>query len=121
MDKLRAGRRGEESAVRYLRAHGYRVLKRNVRARFGEIDIVAREGDTLCFVEVKARSSERFGWPEEALNLRKRQRLIRLAQWYLRRRGGAPLPVRFDVLSVLSGPDGAEGRIRLIKGAFEPT
>lgn len=95
------------------------MLDRNVRARFGEIDVVARDGTTLCFVEVKARSSIRFGWPEESVTAQKRQRLLRLAQWYLQKTGSRGGPVRFDVLSLLSGPDGAPGRVRLIKGAFE--
>ena len=117
--KIAAGRQGEESAVRYLRSNGYRILERNVRARFGEIDIVAQDKEVLCFVEVKTRSSVRFGWPEEAVTFQKRQKLIRLAQWYLRRRGKTSTPVRFDVLSLLPAPDGSQGRIRLIKGAFE--
>ena len=118
--KIAAGRQGEETAVRYLQSNGYRVLERNVRARLGEIDIVAREGATLCFIEVKARSSARFGWPEEAVTFRKRQRLLRLAQLYLRRHPTeARAAVRFDVLSILSSAEGDPGRIRLIKGAFE--
>ena len=113
------GRRCEEIAAEYLRGQGYRLIDRNVRMRFGEIDVVARDGDALCFVEVRARSSTRFGWPEESVTRQKRQRLIRLAQGYLRRLRGVPVPVRFDVLSILLGPDGAPTRMRLIKGAFE--
>lgn len=119
MNKVAVGRRAEESAADYLRRSGYRILERNVRARFGEIDLVARQGQVLCFVEVKARSSTRFGWPEEAVTFRKRQKLIRLAQWYLRRhRAWQGLPVRFDILSILTGPDLLPARTRLIKNAF---
>lgn len=120
MDKLLAGQKAEDSAVRFLQANGYRVLERNVRARMGEIDIVAREGEVLCFIEVKARSSTRFGWPEEAVHFRKRQKIIRLAQLYLRRRPfQTHTAIRFDVLSILSFSEGDPGRVRLIKGAFE--
>jgi len=119
IDKLLAGRRGEDEAVGYLRKNGYRILARNLRARFGEIDVVAEDGPVLCFVEIKSRSSIRFGWPEEAVTPQKRQRLVRLASWYLQSHRSNDLrPVRFDVLSILTGPDGP-ARIRLIKGAFE--
>lgn len=121
INKFLAGRRAEQSAVRFLQSQGYRVLDRNVRARFGEIDVVARDGATLCFVEVKARSSIRFGWPEESVNFSKRQKLLKLAAWYLKsRRPAGHSSVRFDVLSLLNGHDGP-ARIRLIKGAFEAT
>lgn len=115
MNKFLAGRQAEETAVRYLRSQGYRILGRNIRAKFGEIDVVAREGPTLCFVEVKARSSIRYGWPEESVTWEKRRRLIRLAQGYLQRARWTG-PVRFDMVSVLGHPP---QRIRLIKGAFE--
>lgn len=125
-DRTALGRRCEDLAAGYLRQQGYRVLERNVRMRFGEIDVVARDGATLCFVEVRARSSTRLGWPEESVTARKRQRLVRLAQGYLQRLQSSASsshssigPVRFDVLSILLGPDGAPARTRLIKGAFE--
>jgi len=113
------GRRGEDRAVRFLEKGGYRILGRNVRARIGEIDVVAQEGATLCFVEIKMRASERFGLPEEALTAQKRGRLVRLAKWYLQSRPRwQGSPIRFDVLSILPGEE-RPGRIRLIKGAFE--
>ena len=119
INKFLAGRKGEEEAVRYLEANGYRVLHRNLRAKFGEIDVVAREGAALCFVEIKARSSTRFGFPEEAVHPMKRRQLVRLAAWYLQsRKPSGHSHVRFDVLSLLNGPDGP-ARIRLIKSAFE--
>ena len=119
VNKFLLGRQGEGEAVRYLQSNGYRILHRNLRARFGEIDVVARDGAALCFVEIKARSSTRFGFPEEAVNFQKRQKLLKLAAWYLQsRRPAGHSHVRFDVLSLLNGPDGP-ARIRLIKGAFE--
>ena len=120
VNHIEAGKKGEADAVRYLQSNGYRILERNLRAKFGEIDVVARDGPALCFVEIKTRSSIRFGFPEEAVTVWKRQRLLRLASWYLQRRpGGAHSQVRFDVLSILNGPAGSPDRIRLIKGAFE--
>lgn len=119
MNKFLAGRAAEQAAVHYLQSQGYRILGRNVRSKFGEIDVVARDGATLCFIEVKHRSSTRFGWPEESVTGPKRFRLIRLARWYLQKIGSPEVPIRFDVLSLLSGPDGPDGRVRLIRGAFE--
>ncbi len=120
MDKSAAGRRAEDVAAGYLKNNGYRILHRNLRAKFGEIDVVARDGPALCFVEIKARSSTRFGFPEEAVHFQKRQKLLKLAAWYLQsRRPAGHSSVRFDVLSILNGPDSTPARIRLIKGAFE--
>ena len=121
INKFLLGRAGEGEAVRYLEGNGYRILHRNLRARFGEIDVVARDGAALCFVEIKARSSTRFGLPEEAVHPMKRRQLVRLASWYLQRLRDKTYPqVRFDVLSILAGnPGDPAARIRLIKGAFE--
>ena len=120
MNKFLSGRRGEDEAVRFLQENGYRILARNVRAKFGEIDVVARDGATLCFVEIKARSSLRFGLPEEALTADKRRRLVRLAHWYLQRSRSAQVSsFRFDVLALLTDGGRQAARIRLIKGAFE--
>lgn len=118
---LALGRKGEEEAVRYLQQNGYRILACNLKAKFGEIDVVAENGPALCFVEIKARSSARFGLPEEAVHPMKRRQLVRLASWYLQRlRGKTYAEVRFDVLSILTGPAGDPPyRIRLIKAAFE--
>ena len=118
MNRSRLGARGEEFATRYLRENGYRILGQNVRARLGEIDVIARDGTTLCFVEVKARSDPAFGLPEERVDFHKQKRLVRLASWYLQTRRLHDVPVRFDVVSVLTN-NGSFVRARLIKGAFE--
>lgn len=111
------GRRGEAAAVRYLRSHGYLVERANVRFPVGEIDIVAREGDTLCFVEVRSRSSHEWGAPSESITHAKRQRLIRAARWYLARCQAPVAEARFDVVSVTWEKEGAPG-LELIRGAF---
>ena len=117
-DPSSLGRRGEGHALQLLRAKGYRILGRNVRSKFGEIDVVAEQGRTLCFVEIKARTGLGFGFPEEAVDGRKQQRLRRLALWYLQSRRIPDRPVRFDVVSVLLHPDGRLFRARLIPAAF---
>ena len=117
--KRQRGRYGEATAQEYLRRQGFRILRRNVHLRYAEIDVVALEGDTLCFVEVRLRSTDRFGTAEESVDARKRRRLARAAGEVLAR-GGLPrfAKVRFDVISVTPGPDGPE--IRHLRDAFRP-
>lgn len=105
------GRRAEERAAEFLRSLGYQILARNYRWRGGEIDLIAREGNCLVFVEVKARSSRTYGLPEEAITPGKRQRLLRTARRYLQQHP-TELLVRFDVVA-LSG-----GEARLYRNAF---
>lgn len=105
------GRRAEERAAEFLRSLGYEIIARNYRWQGGEIDLIARDGDCLVFVEVKARSSRAYGLPEEAITSRKRERLIRTAQHYLRRHP-IELPVRFDVVAL------SQGQARLYRNAF---
>ena len=106
------GREGEEIARRYLRDHGYLIVARNWHCRFGEIDLIARDDDTLVFVEVKARASSGFGGPEGAVTLHKQARLIAAARAYLRD-AKSEIPVRFDVVTV------TPGRVKLYKDAFQ--
>jgi putative endonuclease len=111
------GRGAEDAAARYLEARGLTVLARNYRTRAGELDLVAREGRCLVFVEVRARRSGAFGTPAETVGARKRARLVAAAAHYLQASAGAhPPPCRFDVLSV-SGvtPD---TRIEWLRDAF---
>ena len=105
-------------ALRLLASRGYTIQASNVRFPVGEIDIVARDGQTLCFVEVRSRSSSRWGGPLETIQAQKRRRLIRAAQWYLSRQP-SPLPeIRFDVLAIQW--QGTEEPIsELIRGAFD--
>ncbi len=105
------GRRAEERAAEFLRSLGYQIIARNYRWQGGEVDLIARDGDWLVFVEVKARSSRAYGLPEEAITPRKRRRLLRTAQRYLQQHP-TDLPVRFDVVA-LSG-----GEARLYRNAF---
>lgn len=110
------GRRGEEAAARRLEEMGYRVQDRNVRTPAGEIDIVAREGDCLVFVEVKARRSARFGPPKAAVDRRKQRKLWLCAQHYLKASGRTRQRARFDVVSVT--PEGGAFRVEVLRNAF---
>jgi len=111
------GRRGEELAAAFLRQQGYTLVERNFRLRSGEIDIIARDRETLVFVEVKTRSCSRFGTPFDAVDGRKQQQIGQTALAYLAARGMADCAVRFDVVAVYL--DDGEPRIELLKNAFE--
>jgi len=110
------GRRGEEAAARHLEGLGYRIQGRNVRTPAGEIDIVARDGECLVFVEVKARRSARFGPPKAAVDRRKQRKLWQCAQHYLKTADRTRRRARFDVVSVT--PDGDALRVEVLRNAF---
>ena len=112
-NKRRTGEHYEQLAGRWLEQHGYSILAYNVRCRSGEVDIVAREQETLSFIEVKYRRSQSFGDPAEAVTKRKQSSICRVALWYCRRFGvGTDVPVRFDIVAITGN------RIRLIRNAF---
>lgn len=100
MDKRSLGMAGEDAAAAYLRARGYSIIARNVRTREGEIDLIARLGDVLAFVEVKTRSTRAFGAPVEAVTPRKAARIRGLAAAYLATGVVHAREVSFDVVEV---------------------
>lgn len=112
-NKRAVGTAYEEQAVLFLQEKGYVILERNYRCRTGEIDIVARDGEYVVFVEVKYRSLGAFGSPEEAVDYRKQRVISRIALTYLLNHGcNTDVPVRFDVVSI-------EGkRLRHYRNAF---
>ena len=113
------GRWGEACAAEYLSRVGYAVISRNVRPnRRDEIDIVARFGDTLVFVEVKTRSREDYGRPFKAVDRKKRRALNRAAAAFLRKAKHPGLYYRFDVVEVLGTPEEGAPLIRHLDGAF---
>jgi putative endonuclease len=112
------GKRGEELACAKLRRLGYRIVDRRFRTRCGEIDIVARDGNVLVFVEVKARSTRSFGHPLESLTWQKRHRLSRLAACYLFAKRMSEVACRFDVVAVTAAGSG-RFRVEVVKSAFE--
>jgi putative endonuclease len=112
------GRLGEDEAVRWLSAQGYQILDRNVVNHGGEIDVVAREGSYLCFLEIKARASDRFGPAIAAVDARKQRRISRAASLYIAVKGLHREPCRFDVLGLDRQPEGSGWRYTLIRNAF---
>lgn len=100
LSRARLGRSGEAFAARYLRRRGLRVIERNFRCRLGEIDIVARDGDQLVFVEVRSARSTFAGRPELTVDERKQARLARAGRLYLAQCGWRPAGVRFDVIGL---------------------
>ena len=117
-DRITLGKTGEDYACRELEHRGYEILARRFRTRLGEIDIIAREDDTLVFIEVKARRSTRFGEPCEAVHWRKQQTIGRLAAEYVLRYGIANARFRFDVVSVVFG-EGLRPRVEILRNAFD--
>jgi putative endonuclease len=111
------GRAGEDAACAFLAGAGYRILERNVSTRAGEIDIIAADGDTLCFVEVKARADAEHGAAIAFVGPAKQRRLARCCALYLASHDVRGRPIRFDVIG-LEREDGA-WRCELVRGAFE--
>ena len=110
------GRSGEDRAARHLAGLGYRVLERNYRTPQGEIDLIALDGGTVVFVEVKTRTSDAYGAPELAVNPAKQQRMVKAALGYLKQKRLHQMACRFDVVAI-SGKDA--GQVELIRNAFE--
>jgi len=123
LEKLRpkgpkAGEAGETLACEHLAKLGYKIVARNFRCRSGEVDVVARLGETTVFVEVKDRASASHGEGYEAVTFGKRRRIIRAAQLFAASRGLFDAPLRFDVISIDRNPNGAP-QLRHDCGAFD--
>lgn len=113
------GERGENVAAKYLRNKGYKIITRNFRCPVGEIDIIARDGAMLVFVEVKTRTLD-DPTPEEQINADKQHQLTKAGRYYLSRYGTPQPAARFDVIAIV-WPRGHEPQIRHHKHAFEAT
>ena len=116
---LATGRRGERAAFFYLRREGFNVTARGWRSGIarGDLDLVAWEGDTICFVEVKTRTTRAVATAEASVDEQKRRTLRRLARHYLRQLPDQELPVRFDILSIYF-EEGKSADFGLFRGAF---
>jgi len=115
-DKKSKGDFGENSACKYIKKNGYKILDKNFRTKFGEIDLIGIERDTICFIEVKARSRSDYGSPEEFVTKRKQERLWKTASIYINKNTLEFENYRFDVISVdLENED-----IEIFKNAFQP-
>lgn len=111
------GDAGEERAVNQLLADGYEIVERNYRCRGGEIDIIAREGEDLVFIEVKTRRSTNAGYPSEAVDARKQRKIIITGRQFLIDRDLGEISCRFDIAEVLM-QNGRPASVNVIKGAF---
>ncbi len=114
----RLGARGEDLAASHLKLLGFEILERNFRARSGEIDIVAQDGEYIVFVEVKARRPGRFGRAAEQITSAKRRRIVRTARAYIAARGLEGRPCRFDVVAIDILPGGTAA-VDVVEGAFD--
>lgn len=112
------GREAEDLAAAFLEAAGLEILARNHAIRRGEVDLVARDGDVLCFVEVRSRTSEAQGGPEETVGAAKARRVVAAATDWAERNGGLDREIRFDVVAV-TVLEGAPPRVEHFPGAFD--
>jgi putative endonuclease len=111
MKRHHIGAWGEEIASQYLQTKGYRILARNWRTQEGEVDLVAQDGETVVFVEVKTRTSKEFGWPEESITVTKRRRLQRSALAYLSDQDLMDIHWRIDVIAIDRNHSGGVERL----------
>src|SRR4030067_2650176 len=117
IEKKELGKKGEELALRFLKKKGFRIIEKNYVCKMGEMDIIAREKDTLVFVEVKTRTSTTFGPPQLAVNPKKQSQMSKVALNFLKEKRLGDVKARFDVVAILLGPRGEE--IELIRDAFD--
>jgi len=111
------GQKGESLAARHLKKNGYKILEQNYRTKMGEIDIIAKDKETIVFVEVKARRSHHFGNPKWAVTPKKQRKISMVALYYLKATNQNNLKARFDVVAIRSKHDNPE--IEIVKNAFE--
>ena len=114
---LYLGKSGEESAVGFLKKNGYKILIKNYKTKLGEIDIIAHDKDTIAFIEVKTRRSDRFGLPQEAVLSTKQRQMAKAALVFLKENNLLDKKARFDVVSVMYSQ--GVPKLDLIKNAFE--
>lgn len=116
-ENLEFGKAAENAAAKFLESNGYKVIRRNYKTKFGEVDIIAKDKSVICFVEVKARHSRLFGEPKEAVSAVKQRQISKAAICYLKENNLLERAARFDVVSLLYTHDLPE--IDLVKDAFE--
>jgi putative endonuclease len=116
-ERLELGAFGEELAFRKIKRMGYRSIVRNYRCPLGEVDLIAKDGDTLVFIEIKTRKGKSIGYAKEAVNEKKRRQISKVALAYMKSRNCCDMKARFDVVAVCLGHGDPE--IEIIKNAFE--
>ena len=117
--RLNVAKIGESLAAKHLKARGYRILAQNYRSRRGEIDLIARDGEFVVFVEVKTRRSLKFGLPQAAVTLQKQRQISKVALAYLQSRNLLDAPCRFDVIAIHLSPQLELLRLEQIESAFD--
>ncbi len=117
--KQRLGKWGETEARRYLETKAYVLIERNFRVPEGEIDLVMQDGDIVVFIEVKTRTSDRFGAPEESVSAAKRKRLLRAAWAFLQERERVDASWRIDVVAIEASPNWTIQRLDHYQSAFD--
>jgi len=116
-ERLALGKLGEDLAVKKVKRLGYKKIIRNYRCPFGEVDLIARDGETLVFIEIKTRKSKSTGIAKEAVDERKRRQLSKVALAYMKSHGCFETRARFDVVAVSFEGDGPQ--IEVVKNAFD--
>jgi len=111
------GFKGEAMALKKIKSLGYKILVQNFRCKLGEIDIIAKDQDTLVFIEVRSKSSEKYGLPYETVNTKKQKKIRRVAEFYLMKNNLYHLYCRFDVIGIV-WQHGDELQMEIIKDAF---
>ena len=117
--RLDIAKTGESLAVAHLKARGYKILEQNYRAVRGEIDLIARDGDFIVFVEVKTRRSLKFGLPQAAVTIQKQRQISKVALAYLQAKNRFDAPCRFDVIAIHLSPKLELLKLEQIESAFE--
>jgi len=117
--RLNIAKIGESLAVEHLKARGCEILAQNYRVRRGEIDLIARDGEFIVFVEVKTRRSLRFGLPQAAVTLQKQRQISKVALAYLQAQNLLDAPCRFDVIAIHLSPQLELLRLEQIESAFD--
>ena len=111
------GKKSETEAVKHLKKLGYKIIEKNYKTKIGEIDIIAKDKDTLVFIEVKARNSAKFGNPKQAVTSKKQKKISMVALQYLKSIKKSNVKARFDVVAVIK--DKNKYNVEIIKNAFE--
>jgi putative endonuclease len=112
------GRQGEEEATAYLVKQGYKIIQRNFRCPWGEIDIIAQKGPVLVFIEVRSYKTNNFGLPQESIKRAKQKKVRQVASFYLKKAGQLEMPVRLDVLALKFNQKNEVTQLTHLKNAF---
>ncbi len=123
MEKVKAnkylGELGEEIACKYIQSKGMLLLQKNFSCKAGEIDIIAKDKENIVFIEVKTRTSDKYGKPSEAVSIAKQRKIVKTALWYMSQKHLFDYMSRFDVIELLQDSEAALFKINYIKDAFQ--